>query len=148
MTAGEAENPRFTLKRAFKSVVARLAVFFILGSLCVGIVVAYNDPLLVKAIKEAHPGGASSPYVISMLILDIPVLPHIVNVSAFCHLSICVILLTILSDFDHDLYLFCWKQLRLLCFAHHVWLGFRAQASESFYALHEYAAQAYAQFIV
>lgn len=80
MTAGEAEQPRYTLPRAFKSVLSRLGMFFVLGSLSVGIVVAYNDPALVGAIANAKPGAGASPYVISMTNLNIPILPHIVNV--------------------------------------------------------------------
>ncbi|KAF7304971.1 General amino acid permease [Mycena kentingensis (nom. inval.)] len=79
MTAGEAELPRRTLPRAFKSVFLRLTMFFVLGSLCVGIVVQYNDPNLLKALSDAQPGAGSSPYVIAMERLQIPVLPHIVN---------------------------------------------------------------------
>ncbi|XP_006457892.1 hypothetical protein AGABI2DRAFT_176452 [Agaricus bisporus var. bisporus H97] len=66
MTAGEAENPRKVLPKAFNSVFYRLTAFFVLGSLCVGIVVPYNDPSLIKAISDARPGAGSSPYVIAM----------------------------------------------------------------------------------
>lgn len=79
MTAGEAENPRRTMPRAFNSVFYRLTTFFVGGSLCVGIVVSYSDPLLLGAISDARPGAGSSPYVIAMERLQIPVLPHIVN---------------------------------------------------------------------
>ena len=79
MTAGEAERPRTVLPRAFRGVSIRLTTFFILGSLCIGIVVPYNDPDLLNAISKAVPGAGSSPYVIAMQRLGIPVLPHIVN---------------------------------------------------------------------
>jgi amino acid transporter len=79
MTAGEAELPRQTLPRAFNSVFYRLTTFFVLGSLCVGLVVPYNDPSLLKALSDARPGAGSSPYVIAMQRMQIPVLPHIVN---------------------------------------------------------------------
>ncbi|KAF4615234.1 hypothetical protein D9613_002639 [Agrocybe pediades] len=79
MAAGEAKDPRRNLPSAFNGVFYRLACFFILGSLCVGIVVPYNDPDLLNAISNAHPGAGSSPYVIAMQHLRIPVLPHIVN---------------------------------------------------------------------
>ncbi|KAL1677408.1 amino acid permease/ SLC12A domain-containing protein [Schizophyllum commune] len=79
MTAGEASLPRTTLPRAFKSVFFRLSTFFILGSLCVGIVVPYNDPDLLDALSNAKPGAGSSPYVIAMQHLHIRGLPHIVN---------------------------------------------------------------------
>jgi len=79
MAAGEAKDPRRNMPSAFNGVFYRLACFFILGSLCVGIVVPYNDPDLLNAIAHAHPGAGSSPYVIAMRHLNIPVLPHIVN---------------------------------------------------------------------
>lgn len=79
MAAGEAENPRVVLPRAFNAVFYRLTSFFVLGSLCVGIVVPYNDPTLKAAFAEGRPGAAASPYVVAMDRLGIPVLPHIVN---------------------------------------------------------------------
>ncbi|KAJ6623467.1 general amino acid permease AGP2 [Mycena sp. CBHHK59/15] len=79
MTAGEAELPRRTLPRAFNSVFYRLTTFFVLGSLCVGLVVPYSDPSLLQALSDAKPGAGSSPYVIAMERMRIPILPHIVN---------------------------------------------------------------------
>ncbi|KAJ6525661.1 general amino acid permease AGP2 [Mycena capillaripes] len=79
MTAGEAEMPRRTLPRAFNSVFYRLTTFFVLGTLCVGLVVPYSDANLLKALSDARPGAGSSPYVIAMERMQIPVLPHIVN---------------------------------------------------------------------
>ncbi|CAJ0550236.1 Ff.00g101660.m01.CDS01 [Fusarium sp. VM40] len=87
MAAGEAENPRKTLPRAFKTVFYRLTFFFVLGSLCVGILVPYDDPNMIAAFRDGKAGAAASPYVIAMDRLGIRVLPHIVNamilVSAF-----------------------------------------------------------------
>ncbi|PFH51754.1 hypothetical protein AMATHDRAFT_74783 [Amanita thiersii Skay4041] len=79
MTAGEAEMPRRTLPPAFRSVIYRLTIFFVVGSLCVGVVVPYSDPDLVHAISNARPGAGASPYVIAMDHLHIPILPHFVN---------------------------------------------------------------------
>lgn len=79
MTAGEAKAPRRNLPIAFKSVLYRLTGFFVLGSLAIGIVLPYNDEDLRNALSSAHPGAGSSPYVIAMRHLNIPVLPHIVN---------------------------------------------------------------------
>ncbi|KAF5620105.1 carnitine transporter [Fusarium sp. NRRL 52700] len=87
MAAGEAENPRKILPRAFKTVFYRLTCFFVLGSLCVGILVPYDDPNMIAAFRDGKAGAAASPYVIAMDRLGIRVLPHIVNamilVSAF-----------------------------------------------------------------
>lgn len=79
MAAGEAENPRVVMPRAYNAVFYRLTTFFMLGALCVGIVVPYNDPELRAAFSEGAPGAAASPYVRSMIRLGIPILPHIVN---------------------------------------------------------------------
>ncbi|EEP80794.1 conserved hypothetical protein [Uncinocarpus reesii 1704] len=79
MAAGEAENPRESMPRAYNAVFYRLSSFFILGSLAVGINVPYNDQTMKDAFFEDLPGAAASPYVISMARLKIPVLPHIVN---------------------------------------------------------------------
>jgi amino acid transporter len=79
MAAGEAENPRTVLPKAYKAVFYRLTTFFMLGSLCVGILVPYNDAELTEAFSTGRPGAAASPYVVSMNRLRIKVLPHIVN---------------------------------------------------------------------
>ncbi|PGH08253.1 hypothetical protein AJ79_06039 [Helicocarpus griseus UAMH5409] len=79
MAAGETENPRYVLPRAFNAVFYRLTAFFVLGSLCVGIVVPFNDPTMGNAFNNGLPGAAASPYVVAMDRLKIGVLPHIVN---------------------------------------------------------------------
>lgn len=79
MVAGEAENPRGVMPRAFTAVFYRLTSFFVLGSLAVGILVPYDDAELTAAFEDGKPGAAASPYVVSMNRLGIPVLPHIVN---------------------------------------------------------------------
>ena len=79
MTAGEAQNPRYNMPRAFRTVFYRLTLFFVLGSLCVGLVVPYNDPDLLHGVSDPHAGAGASPYVIAMRRMKIPMLPHIVN---------------------------------------------------------------------
>ncbi|KAI1126912.1 amino acid permease/ SLC12A domain-containing protein [Nemania abortiva] len=79
MAAGEAENPRKVLPKAFNAVFYRLTTFFCLGSLAVGVLVPYNDSELKDAFDEGRPGAAASPYVVAMNRLGIPILPHIVN---------------------------------------------------------------------
>ncbi|KAI3325209.1 amino acid transporter [Xylariaceae sp. AK1471] len=79
MAAGEAENPRGVLPKAFNAVFYRLTTFFCLGSLAVGVLVPYDDPELAAAFAENRPGAAASPYVVAMNRLGIPILPHIVN---------------------------------------------------------------------
>ncbi|KAG9089259.1 hypothetical protein FRC06_001646 [Ceratobasidium sp. 370] len=77
--AGEAIAPRRIMPKAFRTVFVRLILFFVLGSLAVGILVPYNDPILNAAIAEGKPGAARSPYVAALTRLNVPVLPHIIN---------------------------------------------------------------------
>lgn len=81
MIAAEAKHPRIYLKSAFKTAYWRFGGFFIGSSLCVGVIIAYNDPILVAVANgdSSRSGAASSPYVIAMDNLGISVLPHIVN---------------------------------------------------------------------
>ena len=80
MCAGEAENPRKAIpkairyvsnlvdetgvKRSFdRRVFWRLAAFYILGILCVGILIASNDPDLLDGIANGTGEYIFSPYV-------------------------------------------------------------------------------------
>jgi amino acid transporter len=79
MVSGEAKRPRVYIKNAFKTVYFRFGAFFILGALCVGIVLGYNDPSLVAVLAAGESSAAASPYVIAMTNLKISGLPHLVN---------------------------------------------------------------------
>ncbi|KAH6643500.1 amino acid permease-domain-containing protein [Boeremia exigua] len=82
IAAAETKRPRVYVKGAFKTVYWRFGAFFILGSLCVGIVVPWNDPQLQGVFLGTSGGGGTvtaSPYVIAMSNMGIGVLPHIVS---------------------------------------------------------------------
>ncbi|PBP17253.1 hypothetical protein BUE80_DR011920 [Diplocarpon rosae] len=79
MAAGEAENPRKVMPKAFNGVFYRLTAFFVLGSLAVGILVPHDDQTLRDAFDKGLPGAAASPYVVAMDRLKIVILPDIVN---------------------------------------------------------------------
>ena len=79
MAAGEAENPRVVMPRAYNKVFGRLMAFFVIGSLAVGINVPYTNSELIDAFTSSEPGAAASPYVVAMNRLGITVLPDIVN---------------------------------------------------------------------
>lgn len=79
MAAGEGENPRKVIPKAFNGVFYRLTSFFVLGSLAVGILVPHNDAELKAAFTNGLPGAAASPYVVAMNRLKIRILPDIVN---------------------------------------------------------------------
>ena len=78
MCAGEAQNPRAVIPKAFRRVFWRLAAFYVLGILCVGILIAYNDADLLNGIANGTGVGAS-PFVIGMQHLGIKVLPDIIK---------------------------------------------------------------------
>lgn len=80
MTAGEAKNPRKNMASAFRSVLARLVIFYIGGCLSVTILIAYNDPSYVEKSSTLS-NAAASPYVAAMTNLGITVFPDIVNVA-------------------------------------------------------------------
>ncbi|ORY56565.1 amino acid permease/ SLC12A domain-containing protein [Pseudomassariella vexata] len=75
MVAAEAKRPSIYIKNAFKTVYIRFGLFFILGALCVGVVVPYTDPGLTTGNGTA----AGSPYVIAMRNLGISIMPDITN---------------------------------------------------------------------
>lgn len=82
MVAAEAKRPHTYVKTAFKTVYWRFGIFFVGGALATGIVVAYNDPVLVGIISGASDGAGTanaSPYVIAMKNMSITGLPHLVN---------------------------------------------------------------------
>lgn len=75
LAAGETRAPRRVLPSVFSRVIYRLIVFYVLGVLAVGILVPSDDPDLVSG----KAGAGSSPFVIGIKRLGIPVLPHIIN---------------------------------------------------------------------
>lgn len=78
MVSAEAKNPRKTMPTAFKTVLYRLALFYIGGALSVTILISYKDPKYIELTADSS-NAASSPYVVAMQNLQIDVLPHIVN---------------------------------------------------------------------
>lgn len=81
MVAAEAKRPRAYIKYAFKTMYVRFGIFFIVGSLAVGIVCSSRDPALAAVVtgSSSAPGAGSSPYVIGMRNLGISVFPSVVN---------------------------------------------------------------------
>ena len=61
MTAGEAKNPRRNIPRAIQRVYIRILLFYIGGTLIIGLIVPSNDPGLNLTDKNA----AASPFVIA-----------------------------------------------------------------------------------
>ncbi|KAG6239467.1 hypothetical protein E4U25_000666 [Claviceps purpurea] len=81
IAAGETIDPRRNIPKAARRFVWRLAVFYGLGSLVIGIMVPSNDPTLLGAAKEGKSDASASPFVIGIQNVGIPVLNHIVNAA-------------------------------------------------------------------
>jgi amino acid transporter len=79
VAAGEAENPRKNIPKAVRRVFWRILFFYVLGSLAIGVLVASDDPHLLKAQADGAPGAAQSPWVIGIQNAGITVLPSIIN---------------------------------------------------------------------
>jgi amino acid transporter len=77
VAAGEAEDPRRNIPKAVRRVFWRILFFYVLGSLAIGVLVPYNDAMLLNASNLK--GAAASPWVIAIYRAGIPVLPHIIN---------------------------------------------------------------------
>ncbi|KAJ4327416.1 hypothetical protein N0V84_002188 [Fusarium piperis] len=78
MTFGETPNPRKNVPRAVKQTFWRIACFYILGILVLGMAVPYNSEKLIGATKQAT-SGAASPFVVSVSLAGVGVFPDIIN---------------------------------------------------------------------
>ncbi|RAH44557.1 uncharacterized protein BO95DRAFT_499118 [Aspergillus brunneoviolaceus CBS 621.78] len=81
LLAAEAKRPRVYIKHAYRVVYWRFILFYLMAALCVGILVAYNDPALVAIFLDNTDSGAggSSPFIVAMHNMQIPALPHLIN---------------------------------------------------------------------
>ena len=79
VAAGEAENPRYNIPKAVRRVFWRILFFYVLGSLAIGVLIPYNEPRLLGAIKSGAAGAAASPWVIAIYRAGVPALPSIIN---------------------------------------------------------------------
>lgn len=74
VVAGEAVMPKWTLPRAIRTLMWRVAIFYILSMVSLTFVVAYNSPNLIGG-SDAN----SSPFVIAIKYAGIRALPDILN---------------------------------------------------------------------
>ena len=77
IAAGEAKNPRRNLPKAIKRVYIRILLFYIGGTLIIGLLVPSNDPHL--NLKSTHGTAGASPFVIAIERSGIKALPSIIN---------------------------------------------------------------------
>ncbi|KAM0457033.1 hypothetical protein ACHAPV_007013 [Trichoderma viride] len=80
MTFGETPNPRKNIPRAVKQTFWRIAVFYILGVIVLGMAVPSDKEMLIGATKKSTSADAS-PFVVAVRIAGISVLPDFVNAS-------------------------------------------------------------------
>jgi amino acid transporter len=81
MIAGEASNPRKTLKTPFNTVYFRFGIILTGRELCYCILIPYNDTNLIAILCDGSDNetGAATPYVNAMQNLCIGILPHITS---------------------------------------------------------------------
>jgi amino acid transporter len=79
-SAGEAENPRKNIPKAIRRVFWRITLFYVLGTLALGMITSSDDNRLLNAQTTGAPGVAQSPWVIGITNAGITVLPSIINV--------------------------------------------------------------------
>jgi amino acid transporter len=77
IAAGEAKNPRRNLPKAIKRVYIRILLFYIGGTLIIGLLVPSNDPGLNLKVSNA----AKSPFVIAIRHAGIKGLPSVINAA-------------------------------------------------------------------
>lgn len=77
LAAGETVAPRRNIPKAARRYVWRLAIFYGLGSLSIGVIVPYTDDQLLSGSSNA----SSSPFVLGIQRAGIPVLNHIINAA-------------------------------------------------------------------
>ncbi|WWD19444.1 hypothetical protein CI109_103904 [Kwoniella shandongensis] len=75
MAAAETKNPRRAIPKACKRVFARVALFYVLGVLIVGMLVASDD----ESLGDDSGTAATSPFVIAASAAGIKAIPSIVN---------------------------------------------------------------------
>ncbi|RDW81413.1 Proline-specific permease [Aspergillus mulundensis] len=79
--AGEVEAPRRNIPKATKRFIYRVFTFYILGSLVIGVTVAYNDPTMEAGVASGGSGAGSSPFVVAIQNAGIGGLNHVVNAA-------------------------------------------------------------------
>ena len=76
IAAGEAKNPRRNIPRAIKRVYIRILLFYIGGTMIIGLLVPSND----KALGKSKDAG-SSPFVVAIARAGIKGLPSVINAA-------------------------------------------------------------------
>ncbi|KAL7423301.1 hypothetical protein Q5752_002602 [Cryptotrichosporon argae] len=75
VAAGEVKNPRISVAKAVRRIFYRIATFYIIGILIVGMLVPSDNTSILQSTGNA----ASSPFVVAFQLAGVKVLPHIIN---------------------------------------------------------------------
>ncbi|RDW72824.1 amino acid permease-3 [Coleophoma cylindrospora] len=79
MTSAEVQNPRAVIPRATKKIYFRLGLFYIVGTLTLGIICPDDDPTLLRSLASGATGSATSPWVIGLRLHGVNGLANLVN---------------------------------------------------------------------
>ncbi|KAJ4386144.1 hypothetical protein N0V93_009037 [Gnomoniopsis smithogilvyi] len=77
--AGEAHNPRKTMKAATKTVFYRIVGLYVTAVIIIGVNVSQNSPELISAVSSGGHTAASSPFVVICQQTGVKVLPSVIN---------------------------------------------------------------------
>lgn len=79
LLAGEAQNPRRTLRTCVRTIFYRIGGLYVISILIIGLNIGYDDPDLLSANELGGDTAASSPFVLIAKRAGVPVLAHIIN---------------------------------------------------------------------
>jgi amino acid transporter len=94
LSAGEAIAPRRNIPKAARRFIWRLAVFYGLGSFCIGVIVPSDDPRLLSPESNAN----ASPFVIGIQRAGIRGLDHAINAAILTSMEMMNLLLGDFTD--------------------------------------------------
>ncbi|ROV94925.1 hypothetical protein VSDG_07116 [Cytospora chrysosperma] len=77
--AGEAHDPRKTMKNATKTVFYRIVGLYVVAVIIIGLNVSQNSPDLLDAVSKGGHTAASSPFVVICQQTGVKILPSIIN---------------------------------------------------------------------
>lgn len=77
--AGEAHNPRKTMKAATKSVFYRIVGLYVTAVIIIGVNVSQNSPALLSAVSAGGHTAASSPFVVICQQTGVKIMPSVIN---------------------------------------------------------------------
>lgn len=77
--AGEAHNPRRTLRMAVRTVFYRIVGIYCLATMIIGLTVSQFDENLLRGLKSGSGTAAASPFVAICVTFNVKALPHIIN---------------------------------------------------------------------